>query len=223
MTRARSIDYLGDGTGTRGRKRLDRRKMMENPGRDSSAGSGFRELLERLDPDPERAKTEFDRLRRTLTKFFDWRGAAWPEDCADETLDRLAGKMQDGVTVLDVGKLARGIARLVLLEDARAGARLAPLEAAEGRHAPARDDGEEESLLPDLERCLDELSRDGRELVLAYYAQDGRGKIEERQRLARDRRVSDNALRSRVQRLRDRLEDCVRQRSAGGAPAQEGS
>ena len=53
--------------------------------------SGFDRLLARLDPDPGRAAVEFERLRRTLVKFFDWRNAPAPEDAADETLERLAG------------------------------------------------------------------------------------------------------------------------------------
>jgi len=181
-------------------------------------GSGFERLLARLDADPARAEAEFARFRRSLSKFFDWRGAHWPEDCADETLDRLARKLEEGVEVLDVPAFARGIAKLVLQEAARSQERLTPLEALEARGAvpaAAEERGRDEPLAGHLDRCLESLAHDARAMVLSYYGGGkGKGKIEGRRRLARDHRLSDNALRSRVQRLRDQLEDCVRARAA---------
>ena len=84
-------------------------------------------LLARLGPDEDRAGREYERLRRSLIRFFDWRGA-WPSDeCADETIDRLARKLQDTV-VEDVCGYAHGIARMVLLEWQRKPARV-PIDA----------------------------------------------------------------------------------------------
>ncbi len=186
--------------------------------RSGSPGSGYELLLARLDGDPARAGAEFERLRRTLVKFFGWRGAAWPEDCADDTLDRLARKLEEEVAVLDLPGFALGIARMVLHESARSSARLVPLEEADPRAVSPRA-RPDDSLERHLDRCLEELPQEGRDLVLAYYAAPGgRGKIENRQRLARELRLSDNALRSRVQRLRDRLEQCVRGRAKLASP-----
>ena len=174
--------------------------------------SGFDRLLARLDPDPGRAAGEFERLRRTLVKFFDWRGAPGPEDAADETLERLAGKMEE-VEVLDVPAFAHGIARLVLHEVQRSEARHTSLDGLEPA-APEKVDGPvSEALLRGLRPCLDALPRDSRELLLGYYAAgDGTEKIEGRQHLAKKHGLSANALRSRVQRLRDRVEACLRER-----------
>jgi len=174
--------------------------------------SGFDRLLARLDADPGRAAAEFDRLRRTLIKFFDWRGASAPDDAADETLDRLAGKLEE-VDVVDVPAFAHGIARLVLHEVQRDEARRGSLDGLE-LAAPEKEDGPvPEPLLRQLRQCLEGLPRENRDLLLAYYATgDGTGKIEGRQRLARKWGLSANALRSRVQRLRDRVESCLRER-----------
>jgi DNA-directed RNA polymerase specialized sigma24 family protein len=183
------------------------------------AATGFERLLARLDPDPRRAEEEFARFRRALTRYFDWRGAPWPEDAADETLDRLARKLEEGVAVLDLHAFARGIAKLVLQETLRSRERLTPIDDLEARgDSPAAPERVPEApLAAHLDRCLEALERSARELVLAYYAGgDGRTKIESRQRLARTYRLTDNALRSRVQRLRDQLEACVRLRSASG-------
>lgn len=60
-----------------------------------------------------------------------------------------------------------------------------------------------------LEACLARLPDAARALVLGYYVGDGQAKIDNRQRLADACGVSNTALRSRVHRLRDRLERCT--------------
>ena len=44
----------------------------------------FAKLLARLDPDRERAGERYEDLRRTLTRFFEWRNAPFPEEQTDE-------------------------------------------------------------------------------------------------------------------------------------------
>ena len=69
---------------------------------------------------------------------------------------------------------------------------------------------EEDAPLHDcFERCLAEMPADGRALVVGYYDGERDRKIAHRRRLAASMGVSENALRSRVQRLRDRLETCI--------------
>ena len=125
--------------------------------------------------------------------------------------------------VQDVAAFAHGIARLVLHEVQRSESKLASLHGMEPAQPERTEPPESEAMLRHLRHCLDTLPRDGRDLLLAYYAAgDGAGKIEGRQRLAHRWRLSANALRSRVQRLRDRVEACVRGRcdtfSAGPTP-----
>src|SRR3954469_24767782 len=81
--------------------------------------SALERLLVRLDPDPTRAAAAYEALRHSLTRFFDWRGAHFPDECADETLNRLARRLHEGAAVGDIPVLAPGIARLVRLEQAR--------------------------------------------------------------------------------------------------------
>lgn len=169
-------------------------------------------LLARLDPDPDRAGEAYEALRSTLVKFFDWRGARAPDECADLTLDRLARKLEEGERIEDPRGFAHGIARLVLLEQWRSPeARAVPAgEAALERLAAPEPPGtpEDEPRGACFEKCLSELPAEGRRLILGYYAAEGR-KIENRKRLADSLGLSDNALRSRAQRIRDRLERCV--------------
>src|SRR5262245_61309060 len=69
-----------------------------------------------LDPDPDRAGARYESLRLTLMKFFDWRGAHFPEECADETINRVIRKIDEGESIRDVPTYCQGVARLVLLE-----------------------------------------------------------------------------------------------------------
>jgi DNA-directed RNA polymerase specialized sigma24 family protein len=182
----------------------------------------FANLLNRLGPDAERAGAAYEHLHRALVSYFSWRGATTPEECADETLDRLARRLDEGVVIEDLGRFARGIARLVLLEHwRRPDARRASLdEAAEGGVAPdeAADEAADEALLECLGGCLDELPSEGRDLILEYYAAEGRRRIDTRKRLARTLGLSESALRNRAQRLRDRLESCLTRCLGDGAP-----
>jgi DNA-directed RNA polymerase specialized sigma24 family protein len=170
-------------------------------------------LLAGLHDDRERAGEAYEALRRTLVKFFDWRGATHPDECADETLDRLARKLDEGATIDDPGRFARGIARLVLLERwRRPDARLRPADDSRLAQVPAPVPPEPPEAQPRdgcFERCLGELPEEGRRLILGYYAHSGRVRIEARKRLADSMRLTENALRSRAQRIRDRLERCT--------------
>lgn len=179
--------------------------------------SALQRLLGRLDADPGRAADAYEALRLALTRFFDWRGAHFPDECADEAINRLARRLDDGVEIADLRGFALGIARLVLLERAR--------------QPQARHDALDEHVLPAavplpietgarlhdcLDTCLASLAPDARSLILEYYQDQQRQKIDRRVRLAGELGLTANALRSRAQRVRDRLERCVRACAAGG-------
>jgi DNA-directed RNA polymerase specialized sigma24 family protein len=172
-------------------------------------GAAFTSLLARLGPDAERAGTAYVDLRRALVHLFRWRGAATPEACADETLDRLAAKIHEGVSVEDVPRFARGIARLVLLEHWRSRRPEALAEDHDPAAPASLHDEDDEALHRCLDLCLNELDAEGRGLILGYYADEGRKRIEARKEMAAALGLSESALRNRAQRLRDRLERCL--------------
>jgi DNA-directed RNA polymerase specialized sigma24 family protein len=175
------------------------------------ASLGFSRLLQRLDPDPDRAATAYKKLREALERFFDWRGAWPPDECADETLDRLALKLGSGQQIDDLRGYARGIARLVLLEWRRHPHTVSISERTTRADWPAQpvEETTHEGLMVCFDRCLAALTAESRNLVLAYYVAERRQKINNRRHLARRLGLSENALRCRVQRVRDRLERCV--------------
>lgn len=172
-------------------------------------------LLKQLDDDRERAGEKYEDLRRMLLRFFEWRGASFCEERADETLNRLARKLVEGVNVQDLRAYAMQIARLVLLESYKGN---------DARRADWDDLPQEPSVDPlremsdrdlternqrCLARCLQPLPEDARQLVLAYYQHSGRTQIERRAALATQMGLRREALANRVQRLRDRLTECV--------------
>jgi hypothetical protein len=63
-----------------------------------------------------------------------------------------------------------------------------------------------------LRECLLGLSKESRELIIEYYREEGRAKIEDRKALAEKLGISLNALFSRAKRIRDGLERCVTRR-----------
>src|SRR5512134_1992159 len=76
----------------------------------------FDRLLASLDADRERAGERYEDLRRTLVRFFEWRGAPFPEDHADETFDRVARRLDEGITIENLGGYCYNVARLIFLE-----------------------------------------------------------------------------------------------------------
>ena len=183
--------------------------MSSQGGKRGLDAAALASLLARLGPDAESAGSAYESLRRALVSYFAWRGALTPEECADQTLDRLAARLAEGVPVEDVPRFARGVARLVLLEHWRsADVRRVPLaESAADR--PVEDDAAEDRVHECLDQCLAELPGEGRELIVDYYVAEGRTRIDRRKRLAAAKGISESALRNRAQRLRDGLERCI--------------
>jgi DNA-directed RNA polymerase specialized sigma24 family protein len=172
---------------------------------------GFARLLAALHADTDSAGHAYEHLRRALIRFFEWRDVHPADECADITLERLERKLGDPTPIVDVHAFAYGIARLVMLERLRRPVAL-PLEYAGDIRAPevlTPADQREAAVRNCFDDCLARLPQDGQSLVLRYYEEEGRARIEARRALAGNLGLTDNALRIRVQRLRDRLEACV--------------
>jgi DNA-directed RNA polymerase specialized sigma24 family protein len=171
----------------------------------------FAKFLACLDPDPARAGEKYEALREALVKFLDWRGAPFPEELVDETFNRVTRKLEEGETIHDAPTYCHAVARLVFLQW---------LEL----HGNKRVEIERPSMIaipePDvtdvrrecLNRCLRQLPAENQELIIEYYRKDGRQKIDHRVAVAERLGIPLNALRSRAQRIRDKLERCIMRR-----------
>jgi DNA-directed RNA polymerase specialized sigma24 family protein len=189
---------------------------------DDVKSSHFEGLLRRLDPDRERAGELYEALRRKLIKFFEWNSCFPAEDLADETLDRVAQKLEEEF-VHDVPAFASGVAKRVRQEAQKRDLRMVrvPDVAREERffrdpRNPEREvqdkmDGERRAKC--LHICVQRLSDKDRELFFRYYNTTGE-RIQYRLTLAQTMGLAIGALRVRVNRLRDELERCARKCAA---------
>src|SRR5437773_5635501 len=118
-------------------------------------------LLASLDQDREKAGEKYEQLRLTLMRFFQWRGAPFPEEQTDEVLDRVARKLTDGVEIRNISSYCGEVARLVLLEALKAtDSKLTALDSTIHERAaadPADEAQQRESCLSCLDDCLNSL------------------------------------------------------------------
>ena len=166
--------------------------------------AAFERLLHALDTDQERAALAYEQLRQRIVGLMRWWGAWMAEDLADQTLDRVARKLEEGAVVPpgSFGAYARGVARMIFYEWTRSSRAQLPESVTV---APAEPTSE--PALDQLDRCVAKLEPDEQKLVLRYY---GDGKHAElRRALAEELGISQTALRIRAHRLRQRLEHCM--------------
>ena len=168
----------------------------------------FDKLLHSLDAERERAGNIYQETRSNLIRFFEWRGCPFPEDHADETINRVAKRILEGEDVRDVPKYFFGVARLLFLEIQKARAR--ELNALNDLpHAGPSSHDSDEARLDCLRQCLSGISADQRDLIIGYYQGEKSNKIKNRQILAERLRIPIGTLRMRALRLREQLEVCV--------------
>ncbi len=194
--------------------------MNDSSPRDATARwqldeDALRALLRMLDVDPTRAAHEYERLRARLARYFSLHGVPHALEATDEAFNRIARRLSEGESVLNVEAYLAGIARLVMLEERRKlereRAALVRLVGPEAKEAPAPDDPSppEEVLRAAFEAGLAELPRDAREMLADYYRGDGGERMRAREAMARRLGLSIHALRNRMLRLRQRLERTV--------------
>jgi DNA-directed RNA polymerase specialized sigma24 family protein len=174
-------------------------------------------LLGYLDADRDQAGYKYEMIRRKLVKFFEHRGSVWPEDQADETINRVARKIEDGqdIWVQDPAAYFYGVARNVLRDQWRNAERPIPLDCLPLAEHPATchseidpDEAERRELersLEQLEILLSSLPEETRELITGYYSGEKTGRIDNRRALAGRFGIPVNALRIRAYRIRERL------------------
>lgn len=170
----------------------------------------WKRFMARLDPEIIRAGEVYETLRESLVKFLDWRGASAPEDLVDEAFNRVARKLEEGETIQDLPSYCHGVARLVFLQSLeRPEQRNVALEEALPLPAPPIEVEAVDARQECLARCLQTLSPESRFLITEYYRNERRQKIDNRLALATQLGIPLNALRSRAQRIRDKLEKCI--------------
>ena len=166
----------------------------------------FNILLNWLDPDRDKAASQYQVIHRGLVKMFVTRGCADSENLADLTIDRVASKVEE-ISEFYTGDRSHyfhGVGHKIYLEYLR------------NRREDALDP-DPESIVPQafgaeyecLRECLLKLSEDQRELILEYYLGGIGARIERRKTIAHELGIELNTLRIRAHRIRNFLEECM--------------
>jgi RNA polymerase sigma factor (sigma-70 family) len=166
----------------------------------------FDTFLDWLSVDREQAGKKYEEIRRKLIKLFTCRGCTVAEDLADETINRVTKKVHEikDTYVGDPANYFYGVAHNVHLEYLRKRAEAVP-------PPPPQPSDDIEQEYECLEQCMQTLPPQNRELVLQYYQEEKRAKIDHRRKLAHNLGIELNALRIRAHRIRASLQDCMRQ------------
>jgi DNA-directed RNA polymerase specialized sigma24 family protein len=171
----------------------------------------FEKLLAAFSLDRDAAAKQYEALRTKLIRFFEWRAIGLADDRADEALNRVARRIDQGQDVENVVAYAYRVAYLVFLEGLKE-PELIDIDQ-EVNHPPAIEpqfeDIENEPRQRCFDRCLEGLTSENRKIILSYYQEERRAKIERRKNLADQLRISLDALRIRAHRIRKGLEECI--------------
>jgi len=170
----------------------------------------FDKLLTSFGEDRESAAEKYLEVRSNLVRFFEWRGCPFPEDHADETINRVAKRLAEGEAISNPSGYCVGVARMLLLEINKERARE---QQALGEMASSQvtysDASESEGNIECLRSCLQNLPADSRELIIEYYQGEKGAKIKNRKRLVERLGIPVNTLRMRALRLREKIQACV--------------
>lgn len=181
----------------------------------SISADAFGRLLQWLDEGVNSDGQKYLEIRARLVSYFDRKNCLNPDELADETLNRVARRIEEQQIQTEApAKFCYITARFVFLESLREKEKTnVPLDEAGQKLASPQISKEEverkEKRFDCLETCVGQLDTANRELIIGYYYGKERVKIENRRALAEKLGLSINALSVRACRIRDKLEKCV--------------
>ncbi|HEV7681757.1 MAG TPA: hypothetical protein VGO68_06520 [Pyrinomonadaceae bacterium] len=167
-------------------------------------------LLASFSANHEEAARSYELARSKLIRYFDRRAVASPEHLADEVLDRAMRRIDEGKQISNLMaylyKIASNIVFETLKEEEK---RRQAVNALPSTSSSIKDD-EDNPRQNCFDKCLERLLEKERSLILDYYQEVGRVKIEHHKKMAARLGIPLNALRIRAHRIRVRLEACIR-------------
>lgn len=184
--------------------------------------NAFRSFLTWLDAGVDSGGESYIEMRRRLVLYFDRKNCTAPDDLADETMNRIARKLEEKGEIIDVSPAhyCYIVAKFVFLESIREDKRVAKsvdamaedgvaVAALTTPPAPHGTEDDREKMMNCLDRCMMRLPQDERKIIVEYYQGEKKEKIMRRSGLAARLGVTLNALSIRACRIRYRLETCL--------------
>lgn len=167
----------------------------------------FASFLEWLTPDSERAGEEYERLRFRLCRFFSLRHCNFADELADETINRVILKIC-AENIENKFAYCYGVAKNVYRESLRKErSHLDIDEVTVAVNTPEQRSFSSEC----LDKCLERLPSDSRDLLLEYFSETQQKKIDLHQRISESLKMTQTALRMRVMRCKQKLKTCVQE------------
>ncbi|HEY1525312.1 MAG TPA: hypothetical protein VGH51_03660 [Candidatus Angelobacter sp.] len=189
----------------------------------SPTQDSFQLFLQWLDEGVDSGGEKYLEMHRRLVAYFDRKNCLSSDELADETLARVAQKLQEQGRITDIAPAhyCYVTAKFVFLEYVRH-AREGPVAMDEVlisarqplalavKPAPDAAALDQEQVLSCLDRCLKKLSVIDSELILEYYLGEKQEKIQRRREIGVRLGLSTNALSIRACRIRTKVEQCVK-------------
>lgn len=176
----------------------------------------FDGLLGLFSENREEAGVIYEELRNSLVRYFEARDCRDADMLADETFSRVASKAHtfDPSRHTRPSSFVFGFASKILLEYSRDPQKMRITYDRWVQSAlslPAQDNEPEEAAgMECLRKCLGEMSREDRELMIAYYGKEKQAKIASRKLIAEKLGIKMETLHMRVHRLRGSLKKCMK-------------
>jgi len=167
----------------------------------------FDKLLAAFSSDRDEAANQYQLMQHKLVRYFEVRGLDSAEDLADETINRVARKIDEGTKIENLNGFFFGVAHNVGREPRP---KPTPLDDLPPRLMQQESQVcEPDPRLECFDRCITKMPKENQSLIMDYYREERRKKIELRQQLADTLRIPLNALRIRAHRIRKGLEECI--------------
>lgn len=173
----------------------------------------FNALLNWLSSDSEKAGVEYERIRNGLINFFRYRGCADSDMLADETINRVAMKLDQYDLSKDISKMSffYGFAKNLIHEYFD---QLKIDAFSEEKHqfyfAKFTETDEPENVdLKCLDKCLSKLKAADRKFIISYYSEEKGEKIETRKIIAKKFNLSVKGIHTKAFRVRESLKTCI--------------
>lgn len=167
----------------------------------------FASFLEWLNPGGEGGGEEYERLRFRLCTFFAQRRCRFPDELADETINRLMQKVAEE-KIENRLAYCYGVARNVYRESLRKERQHVNVDEVTVAAQPPAERGVSEEC---LDKCLAELPAESRKMILDYFSEVRMAKVELRRRISEGFEMTQTALRMRVMRTKQKLKLCVQE------------
>lgn len=174
----------------------------------------FDGLMAWLGASTEDPGDKYETIRQSLVKLFVWNGCWDAEDLADETIDRVMRRVPE-IAINYSGDPALyfyGVAKMMLKERRRRKSINSDTQLLETRLATRSEQSEDDEIkrkFECLEECIAKLPEDSRELIIDYYQEEKRAKIDFRRQIAQRMGTDVENLRVRVFRIRTAIYKCM--------------